>query len=125
MWRSCRYSCLAGKTVSNEPAIDSADLLAGRLLEGLVSYLDRLFALFGHSMGALIAFELARQLRTKGLESVQVFVSGCKAPHLPRDRSKQGSPAVPVGAFHDCPGSLGQHPPRVRVAMAMSASGLW
>ncbi len=71
----------------DEPAIDSADLLAGRLLEGLLSHLDRPFALFGHSMGALIAFELARNLRTKGLEPVHVFASGCKAPHLPRGRS--------------------------------------
>jgi hypothetical protein len=59
----------------DEPAIDSTDLLAGRLLEGLVSHLDRPFALFGHSMGA-IAFELARNLRTKGLEPVHVFASG-------------------------------------------------
>lgn len=71
----------------DEPAIDSADLLAGRLLEGILSYLDRPFALFGHSMGALIAFELARRLRTRCLEPVHVFASGCKAPHLPRDRS--------------------------------------
>lgn len=71
----------------DEPAIDSAELLAGRLVDGLSSYLDRPFALFGHSMGALIAFELASQLRSKGLEPVHVFVSGCKAPHLPRDRS--------------------------------------
>lgn len=71
----------------DEPAIDSAELLAGRLLEGLLSYLDRPFALFGHSMGALIAFELTRRLRTRGLEPVHVFASGCKAPHLPSDRS--------------------------------------
>lgn len=71
----------------DEPAIDAADLLAGRLLEGLLIYLDRPFALFGHSMGALIAFELARRLRTKGLEPVHVFASGCKAPHLPRARA--------------------------------------
>jgi hypothetical protein len=27
--------------------------------------------------------------------------------------------------FHDRPGSAGQRPPRVRSAMAISASGLW
>lgn len=37
---------------------------------------------------ALIAFELARLLRAKGVEPVQVFASGCKAPHLPGGRSK-------------------------------------
>jgi medium-chain acyl-[acyl-carrier-protein] hydrolase len=71
----------------DEPAIDSADLLAGRLLDGLVSYLDRPFALFGHSMGAVIGFELIRRLRAEGLEPMHVFVSGCRAPHLPKRRS--------------------------------------
>jgi medium-chain acyl-[acyl-carrier-protein] hydrolase len=72
----------------DEPTIDSADLLVGRLLDGLSGHLDRPFAIFGHSMGALIAFELARRLRMTGLEPVQLFVSGCKAPHLPLDASK-------------------------------------
>jgi medium-chain acyl-[acyl-carrier-protein] hydrolase len=71
----------------DEPAIDSVELLVGRLLDGLLSYLDRPFALFGHSMGAVIAFELARHLGTMGLEPVCLFASGCKAPHLPRDQS--------------------------------------
>ncbi|HEU4628273.1 MAG TPA: alpha/beta fold hydrolase [Gemmatimonadaceae bacterium] len=42
------------------------------------------FALFGHSMGALIAFELARHLRRRfGVQPVRLFVSGYVAPHLP------------------------------------------
>jgi medium-chain acyl-[acyl-carrier-protein] hydrolase len=41
------------------------------------------FAIFGHSLGALIAFELARHLKaTVGREPLKLFVSGCKAPHL-------------------------------------------
>lgn len=45
---------------------------------------DRPFAFFGHSMGAMVAFEMARHLRReKGLEPVQLFVSGRRAPHLP------------------------------------------
>ena len=45
--------------------------------------LDRPFALFGHSMGALICFELARHLRREhGLEPAQIFVSAHRAPHL-------------------------------------------
>jgi hypothetical protein len=36
-----------------------------------------------------------------------------------------GPTAIPVGWFHDRPGRGGQSPPRVRVAMAISASGLW
>jgi medium-chain acyl-[acyl-carrier-protein] hydrolase len=66
-----------------EPASDSVDLLADRLVDGLWCYLDRPFALFGHSMGALVAFELARRLRQLSLEPVHLFASGSRAPHLP------------------------------------------
>lgn len=48
--------------------------------------LDTPFAFFGHSMGAIISFELARQLRrNRGLEPTHLFVSGHRAPHLPSD----------------------------------------
>jgi medium-chain acyl-[acyl-carrier-protein] hydrolase len=41
-------------------------------------------AFFGHSMGALIAFELARFLRKKGAQLPgHLFVSGRRAPQLP------------------------------------------
>ncbi|WP_433018887.1 thioesterase II family protein [Kribbella sp. CA-294648] len=46
--------------------------------------LDRPFALFGHSMGALLAFELARKLRQEGSPCPQrLFLSAFRAPHLP------------------------------------------
>jgi medium-chain acyl-[acyl-carrier-protein] hydrolase len=66
-----------------EPPIDSMDQLIGALLDGLAGYLVPPFALFGHSMGALIAFELVRQLRPRGVAPVHLFVSGCQAPGLP------------------------------------------
>ncbi len=67
----------------NEPAIESMEPLVGQLLDGLAGYLVRPFALFGHSMGGLIAFELVRRLRQRGLRPVHLFASGCRAPHLP------------------------------------------
>lgn len=46
--------------------------------------LDLPFALFGHSMGAFVCFELARWLRRRGANGpVHLFVSGCRAPQLP------------------------------------------
>jgi medium-chain acyl-[acyl-carrier-protein] hydrolase len=39
--------------------------------------------LFGHSFGALIAFELARELHANGMPPVCLVVSACRAPHLP------------------------------------------
>jgi surfactin synthase thioesterase subunit len=45
------------------------------------------YSLFGHSMGALIAFELARELRRRGLRNLRhLFVCARTAPHTPRTR---------------------------------------
>ncbi len=53
-------------------------------VQGLLPYLDRPFALFGHSMGALVSFELARELRKgQGLVPYHLFVSARSAPQLP------------------------------------------
>ena len=49
------------------------------------SYLDVPLALFGDCTGAFLAFELCRALRRMGRPSpVHLFVSCCRAPHLPR-----------------------------------------
>jgi surfactin synthase thioesterase subunit len=46
----------------------------------------RPYAVYGHSLGALIAFELLREIRRRGQpEPVHLFVSGCVAPHCPDD----------------------------------------
>lgn len=60
-----------------EPLLDElVEAMSGRWLEP--------FALFGHSMGALIAFGLARRLRAAGQpQPVHLFVSGRRAPGLP------------------------------------------
>lgn len=60
----------------------------------LAASIDRPFAFFGHSMGALIAFELARHLRDHfGFEPLHLFASAARAPHLPdNDSSLHGLP---------------------------------
>jgi len=67
----------------NEDPIESMEQLVDPLLEGLASSLTSPFALFGHSMGALLAFELARRMRRNGVTPVHLFVAGRRAPHLP------------------------------------------
>ncbi len=53
------------------------------LLPLLKPYLDLPFALFGHSMGALLSFELFRELRRQNYPlPVHLFVSGRNAPQL-------------------------------------------
>ncbi|HEX8146868.1 MAG TPA: alpha/beta fold hydrolase [Pyrinomonadaceae bacterium] len=55
--------------------------LVAELGRELRPYFDRPFALFGHSMGAVIAFELARLLRRAGGPAPShLFVSGRRAP---------------------------------------------
>lgn len=59
-------------------------------------YLDRPFAFFGHSMGAMIAFELARHFRReRGLLPSQLLISGRRAPHLPRTEKDLSSLSEP------------------------------
>ena len=70
-----------------EPPIDSAAALVRELVSGLHPFLDRPFVVFGHSMGALLAFELACELRRAGLpQPARLFLAAHKAPHLPFDQ---------------------------------------
>jgi medium-chain acyl-[acyl-carrier-protein] hydrolase len=66
-----------------EPAYGRINPLVQKLAVVLRSYQDRPFAFFGHSMGALISFELARQLRNSGEAlPIHLFLSGHRAPQL-------------------------------------------
>ncbi|MEO8033728.1 MAG: alpha/beta fold hydrolase, partial [Acidobacteriota bacterium] len=46
-----------------EPLYRSATDLVPALVSALRPFLDRPYAIFGHSMGGLLAFEAARQIR--------------------------------------------------------------
>jgi medium-chain acyl-[acyl-carrier-protein] hydrolase len=67
-----------------EPALTRIEPLVESLAREIFPYLDRPFAFFGHSMGAIISFELARRLRwERGVEPDHLFISGRRAPQLP------------------------------------------
>ena len=67
-----------------EPPYDRFAPIVEQLTAGLGPLLDRPFALFGHSMGAFLAFETARRLRDEhAIEPLHLFVSGAGAPQLP------------------------------------------
>ena len=74
----------------------------------MLPYLDKPMAFFGHSMGALLAFELARQLRREyGAEPEQLFVSGCRPPQeVGTDVHDDGLAPTP-GELPDSPRSGG------------------
>lgn len=71
-----------GNRLKEQPFTSSRPL-AQEVTEALLPVLDLPFAFFGHSMGALIAFDVTRELRRrqKPLPS-QLFLSGSRAPHL-------------------------------------------
>ena len=61
--------------------------LVRAMVPALLPYFDRPFAFFGHSMGGLISFELARELRrSRGAGPSHLFVSACPAPDRRRRR---------------------------------------
>ena len=72
------------ETRFRDPAIDSASVLAKEICAEIAAAVDLPFALFGHSMGALLAFETARHLRRQhAMQPAALFVAGNSAPHLP------------------------------------------
>jgi medium-chain acyl-[acyl-carrier-protein] hydrolase len=67
-----------------EPPFGSLPDLVRELANDISGLTREPFAFFGHSMGALVAFELSRELRRRGQnEPVHLVVSGFRAPQLP------------------------------------------
>ncbi len=74
-----------GPRMNEAPYTNLAPLVEA-LTGAVAPLLDKPFAFFGHSMGAMIAFELARALqRERGVSPLHLFVSGRRAPQLPDD----------------------------------------
>ncbi|HEX8559978.1 MAG TPA: thioesterase II family protein [Pyrinomonadaceae bacterium] len=62
------------------------DSLVREAAKEIAPLTDKPFAIFGHSMGAVIGFELARLLRREyATEPVRLFASGRIAPQISRD----------------------------------------
>lgn len=61
-------------------------VLVGAVADAIARWADLPFALFGHSLGALTAFELTRELRRRGeAMPARLIVSGRRAPAQPRN----------------------------------------
>ena len=68
----------------NESPFTCLPPLVQALASALQPYLDVPFAIFGHSTGAIVSFELIRQLRREKAPAPQyLFVSARRAPQLP------------------------------------------
>ena len=72
-----------GKRIKSAP-FTRLQLLVEAIAIAILPYLDKPFAFFGHSMGGLVSFELARLLRKNyGNSPVHLFISGYRAPQVP------------------------------------------
>jgi pyochelin biosynthesis protein PchC len=90
-----QYPGREGRSV--EPCVMNIPDLADQIQAALGSSLPETFAFFGHSMGAILAFEVARRItREEGRGPARLFVSGRSAPTRLRHRSlhKAGNPAL-------------------------------
>ena len=71
-----------------EPLLRSSEAMTAEITAALQGMLDLPYAIFGHSMGALLAYEVVRALRAEGAPPpVRLLVSAHRAPHLPAWRS--------------------------------------
>lgn len=67
----------------SEPLLKNMPALVEAAAKGIYQHIDRPFALFGHSMGALLGFELAHFLKENyDLTPAHLFVSGRAAPYI-------------------------------------------
>lgn len=76
-----------GTRMDEEPFMSLTGLVR-HLADQIGPMLDRPFAFFGHSMGGLVAFELARTLRDRGWPApVHLFISAAAEPGRPPHRT--------------------------------------
>ncbi|MGY1439314.1 thioesterase II family protein [Streptomyces reniochalinae] len=113
---------------ATEPAHTTMEGLMEELLPVLVELTAQTeagYALFGHSLGALVAYEAARRLEAAGRVPLGLAVAAQRPPHLPLDREPVHD--LPRAAFMTTLGLYGQVPVELfddPAAVALAAAAL-
>jgi len=68
-----------------EPCVEDLHELADRVFEAVRGWTDLPFALFGHSLGASLGFEVGMRLEKDGRPPLALFASGRRAPSRHRN----------------------------------------
>ena len=80
----------------SENAVRQLSTLVSGLADAIVQTRPDRFALYGHSMGGILGFEITRELRRRGfIPPLALVVSGVRAPHLfgrPEDHHRYNLP---------------------------------
>lgn len=100
-----------GPRYQEPPSSDMSELVDGAVA-AIAATADRPFVLFGHSLGAVLAFEVAR--RVGGLPDCRHLVaSGCSAPSLLPSKRVVEAARLEGRAFTEAVGFFGGLPPEV------------
>jgi surfactin synthase thioesterase subunit len=70
----------------SETPLNTIEAVIQGLFKEFTFWLDKPFLLFGHSLGALVIFELSKKLMTLSALPEHLIISGCRAPHMPLRR---------------------------------------
>ncbi|MET3493993.1 thioesterase II family protein [Variovorax boronicumulans] len=106
----CRIQPPGRENRIGELAYRHMTVLVAELAAQLQPWLDQPFALFGHSMGSVVAYELACALQRAGSAPAHLWVSACRAPHIADTRQIHHLPQAEffaaLGARGGTPGSV-------------------
>lgn len=95
-----------------EPLIRDLHMMAKDIFDQIRSALQEPYAIYGHSMGAMLAYLVTRQVLAAGLPPPrQLFLSGCGAPCS--KLNQPGRHKLPKEAFWQALRELGGSPPEI------------
>lgn len=106
-----------------EPAFATMAPLVEAIAQAISPYLDKPFAFFGHSMGAIISYELSRYLRRRQqVIPVHLFISGRRAPQIPDEEPPTYNLPEPefideLRRLNGTPREILQHPELMQLIM--------
>jgi medium-chain acyl-[acyl-carrier-protein] hydrolase len=108
----CAVQLPGRETRMRETPIASVAPLLDVMMPNLLPLMDRPYFLFGHSMGAIIAYEIARRLQVEGSRPPErLVVSARVAPH--RQAPREPIHALPQAEFVEALRSLNGTPSEV------------
>ena len=119
-WEVCLVEAPGRGRLSEEKLLDDPHALISRLFDDLLLWLDRPFAVFGHSMGGLLGYALMLRLSAAGLPlPCWLGLSGRAAPRLD-GRPETQRHLLPAQELREIIGGLGGTPDNV-----LSDAELW